>query len=73
MTASFSVTGGITSNTRKFKTMSEHKQKGIFSLNINKLGNHVDDLKIILILHNEMLLLMLFCNSVLKEREDIPR
>ena len=53
--------------------MSEHKQKGILSLNINKLGNHVDDLKTILILHNEMLLLMLFCNRVLKEREDIPR
>ena len=34
----------------------------------------VDDLKIILILQNEMLLLlMLICKRVLKQREDIPR
>ena len=37
--------------------MLEHKHKG---LNLKKLANRVDDLKIILILPNEMLLLMLF-------------
>ena len=42
-------------------------------MNLNKLANCVDDLKIILILQNEMLLLMLFCKRVLKHREDIPR
>ena len=31
-----------------------------------------DDLKIILILQNEILLLMLFCKHVLKQREDMP-
>ena len=36
-------------------------------------GQKVDDLKIILILQNEMLLLMLICKRVLKQREDIPR
>ena len=33
----------------------------------------VDDLKIILVLQSEMLLLMLFCEGVLKQREDIPK
>ena len=49
------------------------KHKGILSLNLKKLGNRVDDLKIILVLQNEMLLLMLFRKRVLKQREDIPR
>ena len=40
--------------------MLEHKHKGILSLNLKKLASRVDDLKIILILRNEMLLLMLF-------------
>ena len=53
--------------------MLERKHKGILSLNLKKLANRVDDLKIILILQNEMLLLMLFCKRVLKQREDIPR
>ena len=50
-----------------------HKHKGILSLNLKKLANGVDDLKIILILQNEMLLLMLFCKRVLKQREETPR
>ena len=53
--------------------MLERKHKGILSLNLKKLANRVDDLKMILILQNEMLLLMLFCKRVLKAREDIPR
>ena len=53
--------------------MLELKHKGILSLNLKKLANRVDDLKIIIILQNEMLLLMLFCERVLKYREDIPR
>ena len=53
--------------------MLERKHKAILSLNLKKLANRVDDLKMILILQNEMLLLMLFCKRVLKQREDIPR
>ena len=53
--------------------MLKRKHKSILSLILKKLANHVDDLKIILILQNEMLLLMLFCKRVLKQREDIPR
>ena len=46
--------------------MLERKKKGIISLNLKKLANRVDDLKIIFILQNEMLLLMLFCKRVHK-------
>ena len=53
--------------------MLERKHKGVLSLNLKKLASRFDDLKIILILQNEMLLLMLFCKRVLKQREDIPR
>ena len=53
--------------------MLEHKHKGVLSLNIKKLTSRFDDLKIILILQNDMLLLMLFCKRVLKQREGIPR
>ena len=53
--------------------MLERKRKGILSLNLKKLASRVDDLKITLILQNEMLLLMLFCKRVLKQREDIQR
>ena len=53
--------------------MLERKLKGILSLNLKKLTSCVDDLKIILILRNEMLLLMLRCNCVLKQKKDIPR
>ena len=53
--------------------MLERKHKGILSLNLKKLASRFDDLKITLILQNEMLLLMLFCKRVLKQREDIPR
>ena len=53
--------------------MLERKHKGIVSLNLKKLASRFNDLKIILILQNEMLVLMLFCNGVLKQREDIPR
>ena len=49
------------------------KYRGILSLNPKKLADRVDDLKIILILPNEMLLLMLFWKRVLKQRDDIPR
>ena len=35
------------------------------------LDNHFDDLKIIFVLQNEMLLFMLFCKRVIKQREDI--
>ena len=53
--------------------MLERKHKGILSLNLKKLAIRVDDLKITLILQNEMLLLMFFCKCDLKQREDIPR
>ena len=53
--------------------MLERKHKDILSLNLKKLASRVDDLKMILILQNEMLLLMLFSKRVLKQREDIPR
>ena len=45
------------------------KNKGILSLNLKKLANRVDDLRIILILQNEMLLFMLLCKCVLCKRE----
>ena len=54
------------------QTMLEYKNKGILSLNLNKLANRVDDVKMVLILQNEMLLLMLFCKLVPKQGEDIP-
>ena len=54
------------------QTMLEYKNKGILSLNLNKLANRVDDVKMVLILQNEMLLLMLFCKPVPKQGEDIP-
>ena len=53
--------------------MLERKHKGILSLDVIKLASRVDDLKIFLILQNEMLLLMLFCKRFLKQREGIPR
>ena len=53
--------------------MLEHKHKAILPLNLKKLASRVDDLKIILISQNEMLLLMLLCKRVLKQREDMPR
>ena len=53
--------------------MLEHEHKGIFSLNLKKLTNPVDDLKLILVLLNEMLLMMLVCKLVLKQREDLSR
>ena len=53
--------------------MLERKQKGILSLNLKELASCVNDLKIVLILQNEMLLLMLLCKCVLKKREDIAR
>ena len=51
--------------------MLERKHKGVLSLNLKKLASCFDDLT--LILQNEMLLLMLFCKRVLKQREGIPR
>ena len=53
--------------------MLESKHKGILCLNLKKLASRVDDLKITLILQNEMLLLILFCKHVLKQMEDISR
>ena len=53
--------------------MLERKHKDILSLNLKMLASRFDDLKITLILKNEMLILMLFCKRVLKQREDIPR
>ena len=53
--------------------MLECKHKRILSLNLKILASSVDDLKITLILQNEMLLLMIFCKRLLKKREDIPR
>ena len=41
-------------------------------MNLEKLASRVDDLKIILILQDEMLLLMLLWKCDLKQREDIP-
>ena len=42
-------------------------------MNLKKLAYSVDDLKIILILQNEILLFMLFCKRVNKQREGIPK
>ena len=53
--------------------MLERNHKGVLSLNLKKLASRFDDLKTILILQNEMLLFMLFCKRVLKQREGIPR
>ena len=39
-------------------------------MKLKKLSSRVNDLKIISILQNEILLLMLFCERVLKQRED---
>ena len=71
MMARFTVIGSIASTTRKL--MLERKHKGILSLNLKKLASRFDDLKIILTLQNEMLLLMLFGKPVFKQREGIPR
>ena len=51
--------------------MSERKH--ILSLNLKKLFNRTDDLKIILILQNEILLFDTFCERVFKRKKDIPR
>ena len=51
-------------------TRLERKLKSISSLKLKKLSSRVNDLKIISILQNEILLLMLFCERVLKQRED---
>ena len=53
--------------------MLECEHEGILSLNPKKLANRLDDLKITLILQNEMSLLILFGKHVVKQREDIPR
>ena len=53
--------------------MLVRKHKGIISLNLKKLPSYVYNLRIILILQNEILLLMLLCKCVLKQREEIPR
>ena len=53
--------------------MLEHKHKGILSLNLKKLPIRADGLKIISILQNEMLLLMLLCKRVLKQKDNIPK
>ena len=54
--------------------MLERKDKiSILSLNLKNLGSRADDLKIILTLQNEMLILMFFYNCVIKQKEDIPR
>ena len=52
--------------------MIERKHKGILSLNLEKVASHFNDLKITLILQTEMLLLILSCKRVLKQREGIP-
>ena len=49
----------------------ECKLKSVSSLKQKKFSSRVNDLKIISILQNEMLLLMLFCERVLKQSEDI--
>ena len=53
--------------------MLGRKHKDILSLNLKKLADNVNNLKIILVLQNEMLLLVVFRNLLLKKREDIPR
>ena len=73
MTSRFTVIGSIGSTTRKLINNVERKHKCILSLNLKKLASDVDDLKIILSLQNEMLLLMLLCKRALKQRKDTPR
>ena len=53
--------------------MLGRKHKDILSLNLKKLADNVNNLKIILVLQNEMLLLVVFRNLLLKKRECIPR
>ena len=48
--------------------MLERKHKGILPFNLKNLSNRIDDLKIIFIFQNEMLLLILFCKRVLKQK-----
>ena len=60
MTASFTV---------NLQAMLGLKHKGVLSLNLKNLANRVDDVKIVLILQNEMLLLMLFVSAFLKKRK----
>ena len=60
MTASFTV---------NLQSMLGLKHKGVLSLNLKNLANRVDDVKIVLILQNEMLLLMLFVSVFLKKRK----
>ena len=67
MTASFALMGSIASN---LQTISEPNHRCILSLNLKRLAKCVDNLKIILISQNEILLLMLFCKRVLKQREE---
>ena len=49
--------------------MLQCKRKGILHLNLKKLANRFDDLKIPLDLQKEMLLLILLCKCVLKQRD----
>ena len=60
MTASFTV---------NLQAMLGLKHKGVLSLNLKNLANRVNDVKIVLILQNEMLLLMLFESAFLKKRK----
>ena len=53
--------------------MLGRKHKDILSLNLKTLADNVNNLKIILVLQNEMLLLVVFRNLLLKKRECIPR
>ena len=48
--------------------MLERQDKGILSLNLKILANRVVDLKMNLILQKEMLLLMIFCKRILKQK-----
>ena len=73
MTPHFTVIGSIPSTTRKLINNVERKHKCTLSLNLKRLASGADDLKIILSLQNEMLLLMLLCKRVLKQKKDIPR
>ena len=58
MTANFAIIGSFATTTRKFISIA--KTKGILSLNLKKFIICVDNLKVILILKNQMLSLILF-------------
>ena len=74
MTANFAIIGSVATTTHKFRNIA--KNKGILSLNLKKFIICVDNLKVILILKNQMLSLILFLSvfsNKVKTYQDIVK